>query len=343
MVARVALHDMRQDNDETIRSFGARIRGQANVCQYNTACPNCSTTIDFTDCIPRDVLAQGIADNEIQLALLGDAKQDMTLEEMLKFVESKESGKRSASRLHDYSKGPQTAAASSYNWLRWQAHKDCPAPPDGEQKLCSYCGKKGHGLKSPTSIRRSECQAFNHTCKHCNGLHHFETICRSKNKAKPTPPGRSANPPRTPAPSADENVVFIDNTIFDHPSNGVVFDSLCSLSSSTANNSGQCSVSLDHHTYNQLTDTWIRQASKPQPFIKVTATISTNDYTAFGSLPEEEWKTSQNSGLPGTQPPCNQRDPPHPIPLPSGTVRLPWHQEDHIRRLERIPQIHNII
>ena len=53
-------------------------------------------------------------------------------------------------------------------------------------------------------------------------------------------------------------------------------------SSSTANNSGQCSVSLDHHTYNQLTDTWIRQASKPQPFIRVTATISSSDYTAFG-------------------------------------------------------------
>ena len=97
MVARVALHDMRQDNDETIRSFGARIRGQANVCQYNTACPSCSTTVDFTDCILWDVLARGIADNEIQLDLLGDAKQDMTLEEMLKFVESKESGKCSAS------------------------------------------------------------------------------------------------------------------------------------------------------------------------------------------------------------------------------------------------------
>ena len=189
MVARVALHDMRQDNDETIHSFGARIRGQANVCQYNTACPNCSTTVDFTDCILWDVLARGTADNEIQLDLLGDAKQDMTLEEMLKFVESNESGKRSASRLHDYSKGPQTAATNSYSWLRRQAHKDRPAPPDGEHKLCSYCGKKAHGIKSPTSIRRSECPAFNHMCKHCNHLHHFETICRSKNKAKPAPLG----------------------------------------------------------------------------------------------------------------------------------------------------------
>ena len=118
MVAWVALHDMRQDHNETIRSFGASILGQANVCQNNTACPSCSTIIDFTDCILQDVLARGITDNEIQLNLLGNAKQDMTSEEMLKFVESKESGKRSASHLHDYSKGPQTAAASSYNWLR---------------------------------------------------------------------------------------------------------------------------------------------------------------------------------------------------------------------------------
>lgn len=34
MVARVTLHNMRQDRDETIRSFGARIRGQAGICKF---------------------------------------------------------------------------------------------------------------------------------------------------------------------------------------------------------------------------------------------------------------------------------------------------------------------
>ena len=34
MVARVNLHNMRQDRDETIRSFGARLRGQAGVCKF---------------------------------------------------------------------------------------------------------------------------------------------------------------------------------------------------------------------------------------------------------------------------------------------------------------------
>ncbi|KAK3737416.1 hypothetical protein QZH41_000674 [Actinostola sp. cb2023] len=34
MVARVQLHNMHQDRDETIRSFGARFRGQAGVCKF---------------------------------------------------------------------------------------------------------------------------------------------------------------------------------------------------------------------------------------------------------------------------------------------------------------------
>jgi len=36
MVARVALHNMRQERDETVRSFGARLQGQANICKFVT-------------------------------------------------------------------------------------------------------------------------------------------------------------------------------------------------------------------------------------------------------------------------------------------------------------------
>ena len=113
MVAQLALHDMCQDNDEPIRPYGAWIRGQAGVCKYVT-CPDCSKSVDFTDCILGDVIARGISDPEIQLDLLSDAKRDMTLEQMLEFIESKGSGKHSTSCLHD-SKNSQAAASSSYN------------------------------------------------------------------------------------------------------------------------------------------------------------------------------------------------------------------------------------
>ena len=38
MVARYALHDMRQGREEQIRSFYARIKGQADTCDYRIKC-----------------------------------------------------------------------------------------------------------------------------------------------------------------------------------------------------------------------------------------------------------------------------------------------------------------
>ena len=279
MVARVALHDMRQDNDEPIRAFGARIRGQAGVCKYNVTCPDCSTTVDFTDCILRDVLARGIADPEIQLDLLGDAKQDMSLEEIMKFVESKESGRRSASRLHE-SKSSQAAASSSYNRLRRQAHKERQTSPQSDPPPCSYCGRAGHGTKAPPHVRKTECPAYNKSCNHCNRQHHFGHMCRSKGKLQqPVPGGQHKRPSTQPNATATINN---ENAVFDQQMEGAVFDALCILNSTPNNANSKPSVTLDHHLYDQLTDTWTRQSSKPQPFINITASISPSDYSALG-------------------------------------------------------------
>ena len=99
MVARVQLNNMRQDRDETIRSFGARLCGQASVCKFQVTCPGCSAEVYFTENVLRYVLTCGLADSEIQLDLLGDRNQDMSLEEVFQFIEAKEAGKRSAGRL----------------------------------------------------------------------------------------------------------------------------------------------------------------------------------------------------------------------------------------------------
>ncbi len=55
-----------------------------------------------------------------------------------------------------------------------------------KSEVCSYCGKKGHGSTcSSQSIRQKECTAYGHTCKHCNIDHHYDSMCRGKNKTKP--------------------------------------------------------------------------------------------------------------------------------------------------------------
>ena len=83
MVGRVQLHNMRQDHDETIRSFCARARGQAGVCKFTINCPNCHTVVNYTDNVLCDVLTRGLADSELQLDLLADKKQDKGQEEIV--------------------------------------------------------------------------------------------------------------------------------------------------------------------------------------------------------------------------------------------------------------------
>ena len=79
MVAWVQLHNMKQDQDqdETISSFGARLRGQASMCKFTIKCPTCEADINYTENILCDVLTHGLTDSEIKLDLLGDKNQDM--------------------------------------------------------------------------------------------------------------------------------------------------------------------------------------------------------------------------------------------------------------------------
>ena len=69
MVAGVQLHNMKQDQDETISSF--------RVCKFTIKCPTCEADINYTENILCDVLTHGLTDSEIKLDLLGDKNQDM--------------------------------------------------------------------------------------------------------------------------------------------------------------------------------------------------------------------------------------------------------------------------
>ena len=82
LVSRFNLHNMKQDIDEPIRSYVARIKGQAHICKLFVPCPNCNfLEVDFSDQIIRDVVTRGIVDDDIRLNLLGETNQDMSLEE----------------------------------------------------------------------------------------------------------------------------------------------------------------------------------------------------------------------------------------------------------------------
>ena len=95
-VARVALSRMVQDRGEPIRSFAARLRGQAEVCMFTLTCPGCARINNQGEQRVADQLCIGLADPEIQEDLLKDPNQAMSVEETIRFVEVRAAGKRSA-------------------------------------------------------------------------------------------------------------------------------------------------------------------------------------------------------------------------------------------------------
>ena len=67
----------------------------------------------------------------------------------------------------------------------------------------------------------------------------------------------------------------------DDNSEGAIFTSLCVIAA-TGKYKGKRTLPLDHHLYNQLSDTWMKQASKPQPFIRLTLDALHEDYNRLG-------------------------------------------------------------
>lgn len=91
-VARIAHSRMVQDRGEPIRSFAARLRGQAEVCRFLKKCSGCDIISNQGEERVADQLCIGLADAEIQEDLLKNTNQSMTVEETIRFVEVRVGG-----------------------------------------------------------------------------------------------------------------------------------------------------------------------------------------------------------------------------------------------------------
>lgn len=289
MVARVQLQQMRQDRDEPVRSYCARLRGQASVCKFQKFC-SCdpASEVDYSCEIVRDCFIQGLSDEDIKLEILGQPDQEMTLEQILQIAEAKESGKRSADRLQE---NPSVAASMNSSYRRQttfqrQQHFQSPHPnsssnqrqfhpqnkpnsgnssqrqnkppnqyPENHQPQCHHCGQKGHS--SNRFQRRDKCPAFNHQCTLCGTFHHYESFCQKRHKTQQH--GDNI---------ADENTA--------------VFQALCSISVTDTPAVTANSISIDHHVYDDICDTWNRRKSDPQPMTKLSVSFVSTDISDLG-------------------------------------------------------------
>ena len=139
-VRRSDVLQMRQDHDEAVRAFYARVKGKADTCAYVVKCThsNCGQQVDYTNEVIKDMLVTGLSDAEIRRDVLGwpdlDAK---TAVETVTFIESKEMARNAL--LHSNS-GSMNALSN------YRKHKKIVDKDDGIDKKtatgkCPSCGK----------------------------------------------------------------------------------------------------------------------------------------------------------------------------------------------------------
>ena len=266
LVARDELHRARQDRDEPIRMFCARLKGIANTCKYNIAC-ECATpsTIDYSHIMVRDALIRGIYDPDIRLSVLSEKDETTSLEDTVKYVEAREGGKLSAQRISNTPTPlPVAAGLSSFRkQQRQQQHAgpntDANPPPPVP---CGHCGKHGHGRD--IEARMANCPAYGHSCTKCGKLHHLESMCRSRTPNRRTTPRRYCTAPATQSRRTMDAITAVSEPEPD------VFDTLCSIGVTVPKaDEHTTDVLLDHHVYNSMRDTWEKRPSAPQPTIPV--------------------------------------------------------------------------
>ena len=125
--------EAKQERDEPVRTFVARLRGLANICVLFTQCTG--EAVSHVEPTILLALVKGLVDVDTKGEILSKVKQ-MDLEETQAFMEARETGKRDLVLL---SGGPSSGQVNAVK----------------VQGKCWQCGQVGHSGKAPASVRKT--------------------------------------------------------------------------------------------------------------------------------------------------------------------------------------------
>jgi len=226
---------LRQDPDEPFRTFAARVQGKAETCEFKTAfngvCTGCNAAFDgtvyYTDEVIRDVLLNGVADNEIRCdALSTDGIQMKPVTDVIAFVENKETARNAnpsttLSALSAYRRNN----SSQYN--KDASHKlrrnRGSSPSDAEKlrtAVCPGCSKsfqvfsrKARGWNRKPHVQCESCWKRNRNMSHNKQSGEAGSISLLKDTL-----GQLSSITTTPTPSS------LNNSVASHDQSGTTLD-----------------------------------------------------------------------------------------------------------------------
>ena len=173
----VALLSVTQDRDEGVRQFAARLRGLAAVCDFSVVCA-CGKKLSSEEKWILMAMIKGLNDEDTKQEVMSKVTE-LSLEETIAFVEARETGKKSISRLNGGG-----LASSQLNKINTR-YKEQGQFSNNAQEKCKYCGTKGHGKSPNFDLKKASCPAFDNKCQRCNRKGHFQIFCNRKlNKEK---------------------------------------------------------------------------------------------------------------------------------------------------------------
>ena len=245
-VLRAELFQMRQERDESFRSYAARVRGKAETCSYTTKC-TCELTINFTDIIVRDVLIAGIADLDIRREILGiDSVLDKSLTDVITLVESRDMARNVLPTPSSLD------AMSAFKKSKNSLHSRYPVQEHPQTAGCPYCNEK---YRLFTESRLGWNTKPHRQCAKC----YKERRKRFNNKS-------ISENSKTPSPEV-----------------GGTFAQLSTISAtiSSINHKNEPRyVKLTHHIFK--TGEWRKAQFLNHPKIYLTISVSASDYRDFG-------------------------------------------------------------
>ena len=178
LVKMVQFFALSQDREEPIRAFFARLKAGASACELSVQCTAvaCTEKVSYADKMILHALVRGIVDEEIRENVLAKS-EELGLEETVKFVEAKETGRRSTVELGT-STLANTAVSKITTYKREQKSGVITKPKEILERgvQCKYC-KTGHNVNDANYSREEECPAWNNKCHNCQRLGHFTRAC----------------------------------------------------------------------------------------------------------------------------------------------------------------------